>query len=96
MEIKKVAELQKVYSQLFLDGHVDEHLYRSLCIGSTLHLLGVSSLQVEIMSWDMKGMEKSSESLSKLIESIRIKAKERKQKEANDERAEEGSLEEDV
>ena len=77
MEIKKVAELQKVYSQLFLDGHVDEHLYRSLCIGSTLHLLGVSSIQVEIMSHDMKGIEKSSLSLSKLIESL---------KENNDER----------
>ena len=96
MEIKKVAELQKVYSQLFLDGQVDEHLYRSLCIGSTLHLLGVSSIQVEIMSWDMKGIEKSSSSLSKLIESIRIEVKERKQNEDNYERAKEGSLEEDV
>ena len=77
MEIKKVAELQKVYSQLFLDGHVDEHLYRSLCIGSTLHLLGVSSIQVEIMSHDMKGIEKSSSSLSKLIESLKENNNER-------------------
>ena len=46
---KQVALLQKVYSNLYLDGLIEEELYRTVCINSTFSMLGIRPYEFGIL-----------------------------------------------
>ena len=69
---KQVGELQKVYSQLFLEGHIEEDLYRNICIVLTLHMLGFGEIQLMMLSNDSRKLDTVYESLQKVMDNWRI------------------------
>ena len=71
LTLTEVAELQKVYSQLFLEGHVDDRTYKAVCIATALHILGVSSVLLEIIPNDMNLLTGLSENLRKIREELK-------------------------
>lgn len=54
--IKEFAEIQKIYSSLYLDGKIEDQLFVSAAVTSTLLLLGVTPLMTDVLSADMHSM----------------------------------------
>lgn len=73
---RQVALLQKVYSNLYLDGLIEESLYRSVCINSTFSMLGIRPIDLGVIT-DQSDMSKL-EDLVKPLARIAAKAKQSK------------------
>lgn len=70
-DIEQVAEIQKVYSSLYLDGMIEEQLFISAAVTSTLLLFGVTPIMTDILSADMHSMKDVQIALRNLKERLK-------------------------
>jgi len=68
--IDLIAEIQKIYSSLYLDGKIEDQLFVSAAVTSTLMLFGVTPLITDVLSTDMHSMKDVQIALQKLKERL--------------------------
>lgn len=69
MTLNDIAELQSVYSQLYLSGQVSDDTYRSVINATMVSLNGFNSYQLEMLTKDLNRLD----NLKDLIPKIRKK-----------------------
>ena len=66
MTLKDVAEIQSVYSLLFLDGLVSDETYRAVVNATMLELNGMNDVRLGIIAEDMRSIDKVKTHMDKL------------------------------
>ena len=69
MTLHDIAELQSVYSQLYLSGQVSDDTYTSVINATMVSLNGINSYQLEMLAKDLNRLD----TLKGLIPKIRKK-----------------------
>lgn len=69
MTLNDIAELQSVYSQLYLSGQVSDDTYTSVINATMVSLNGINSYQLEMLAKDLNRLD----TLKGLIPKIRKK-----------------------
>ena len=68
MTLKDVAEIQSVYSLLFLDGLVSDETYRAVVNATMLELNGMNDVRLGIIAEDMRSIDKVKTHMDKIME----------------------------
>ena len=68
MTLKDVAEIQSVYSLLFLDGLVSDETYRAVVNATMLELNGMNDVRLGIIAEDMRSIDKVKTHMDKIRE----------------------------
>lgn len=58
MTLEKIALIQKVYSQLYLDGHIDDATYKAVVNATFLGMNGFNDISLMQLSNDMLLLDK--------------------------------------
>ena len=66
MTLKDVAEIQSVYSLLFLDGLVSDETYRAVVNATMLELNGMNDVRLGIIAEDMRSIDKVKTHMDKI------------------------------
>ena len=72
MTLKEVAEIQRIYSQLYLSGHVGEDVYRAVVNATMLDMNGFNEIALGIIATDMRKLGQITELLPSIQEKFKV------------------------
>ena len=66
LTLNEIAELQSIYSQLYLSGHIPDATYRAVVNATMLSMNGINDIGLGIIAEDMRCLDKLKDLIPKL------------------------------